>query len=214
MPDGVGVTIYVHGRQLRQVRARRRRRTLLVVLVALLGAALTLVGPRVLAASRSADGADVPGVPAPNPSAALDSSGNPVTPDTPDSSSARATGVDPELVRRFDAAAADAAAAGVSLTITSGWRSAADQQALVEQMVVRYGSEQEAHRWVLPPETSAHVQGLAVDVGGTEGALWLSEHGAAYGLCRTYENEVWHFEPVIAPGGDCPPMHADSSWGW
>ena len=195
MPDGVGVTIYVHGRQLRQVRARRRL-ALLVVLVVLLGAALTLVGPRVLAATRSADAADAADVLLP----AL--------------SDAPATALDPELARRVVAAAADAAAAGVSLTITSGWRSASDQQALVEQMVVRYGSEQEAHRWVLPPATSAHVQGLAVDVGGTEGALWLSEHGAAYGLCRTYENEVWHFEPVIAPGGTCPPMHPDSSWGW
>jgi len=195
MPDGVGVTIYVHGRQLRQVRARRRL-ALLVVLVVLLGAALTLVGPRVLAATRSADAADAADVLLP----AL--------------SDAPATALDPELARRVEAAAADAAAAGVSLTITSGWRSASDQQALVEQMVVRYGSEQEAHRWVLPPATSAHVQGLAVDVGGTEGALWLSEHGAAYGLCRTYENEVWHFEPVIAPGGTCPPMHPDSSWGW
>ena len=195
MPDGVGVTIYVHGRQLRQVRARRRL-ALLVVLVVLLGAALTLVGPRVLAATRSADAAAAADVLLP----AL--------------SDAPATALDPELARRVEAAAADAAAAGVSLTITSGWRSASDQQALVEQMVVRYGSEQEAHRWVLPPATSAHVQGLAVDVGGTEGALWLSEHGAAYGLCRTYENEVWHFEPVIAPGGTCPPMHPDSSWGW
>ena len=166
------------------------------MLVALLGAALTLVGPRVLAATRSADAADAADVLLP----AL--------------SDAPATALDPELARRVEAAAADAAAAGVSLTITSGWRSASDQQALVEQMVVRYGSEQEAHRWVLPPATSAHVQGLAVDVGGTEGALWLSEHGAAYGLCRTYENEVWHFEPVIAPGGTCPPMHPDSSWGW
>ncbi|WP_448631731.1 M15 family metallopeptidase [Cellulomonas soli] len=102
----------------------------------------------------------------------------------------------------------------MELRVTSGWRSADEQRQVVRDTITRYGSEQEAHRWVLPPEHSAHVQGLAVDVGPTEGAYWLDEHGAQFGLCRTYDNEVWHFEPVIDPGGTCPARHPDSTWGW
>lgn len=95
------------------------------------------------------------------------------------------TAVDPELMRRFELARADARAEGITLTITSGWRSAAEQQDLVDDAVDRYGDDAEAHRWVLPPETSAHVQGTAIDVGDTAGALWLGDRQERYGLCRT-----------------------------
>ncbi|MBE9927798.1 M15 family metallopeptidase [Cellulosimicrobium cellulans] len=125
-----------------------------------------------------------------------------------------ATGLDPELERRFDEARAAADAEGVELTLTSGWRTAAEQEQLVEAALERYGSPEEAHRWVLPPETSEHVAGLAIDVGPTDGALWLGEHGARFGLCRTYANEMWHFEAATDPGGTCPPMHEDASHGW
>jgi hypothetical protein len=125
-----------------------------------------------------------------------------------------ATGLDPELERRFDAARAAADADGVELTLTSGWRTAAEQQDLVDAALERYGSAEEAHRWVLPPESSEHVAGLAIDVGPTDGALWLEQHGAEFGLCRTYANELWHFEAATEPGGTCPPMHDDASHGW
>lgn len=125
-----------------------------------------------------------------------------------------ATGLDPELERRFALAVEAAAADGVALTLTSGWRSANDQAALVESAVERYGSLDEARRWVLPPERSAHVAGRAIDVGPTDGALWLEQHGADHGLCRVYANELWHFEPVIEPGGACPALLDDSSSGW
>jgi zinc D-Ala-D-Ala carboxypeptidase len=125
-----------------------------------------------------------------------------------------AEGIDPELMARFEQAAADAATEGIELTLTSGWRSAQDQQMLVEQALERYGTAEEAHRWVLPPEASAHVAGLAIDVGPTEGALWLGQHNADYDLCRTYQNEVWHFELNPDPGRECAPMLPDSSSGW
>ncbi|WP_353708803.1 M15 family metallopeptidase [Cellulosimicrobium sp. ES-005] len=125
-----------------------------------------------------------------------------------------ATRLDPELERRFDAARAAADADGVELTLTSGWRTAAEQQELVDAALERYGSAEEAHRWVLPPESSEHVAGLAIDVGPTDGALWLEQHGAEFGLCRTYANELWHFEAATEPGGTCPPMHDDASHGW
>jgi zinc D-Ala-D-Ala carboxypeptidase len=125
-----------------------------------------------------------------------------------------AKALDRELAHRFRHAQEAAAADGVELTLTSGWRSAAEQADLVDQVFARYGDEAEARRWVLPPETSAHVQGLAIDVGGTDGALWLEEHGYELGLCRTYANEVWHFEMLPEGATRCPAMAPDSSAGW
>ncbi|WP_028051245.1 M15 family metallopeptidase [Cellulomonas sp. URHD0024] len=123
-------------------------------------------------------------------------------------------GVDAELAARFAAAQDAASKDGVVLTITSGRRSVAEQQRLVDEAVTKHGSAQEAHRWVLPPESSPHVQGLALDVGPTAGALWLGQHGVEFGLCRTYANEVWHFEKLPDGLTQCPQMHPDSSWGW
>lgn len=123
------------------------------------------------------------------------------------------TALDPVLADRFAQAQAVAAAEGVTLTLTSGWRSADEQQVLVDEAVATYGSVEEAHRWVLPPEKSAHVAGLAIDVGPMDGALWLGERAADLGLCRTYDNEWWHFEPMPADGV-CPVPYPDSSWGW
>ncbi|MBE7700098.1 M15 family metallopeptidase [Oerskovia sp. Sa1BUA8] len=127
---------------------------------------------------------------------------------------APATGLDLELQRRFEQARALAAEDGVELTLVSGWRSAQEQEQVVEDVVRKRGSREEAKRWVLPPEASAHVAGTAIDVGATEGALWLGQHGEELGLCRTYANEMWHFEAVTEPGGTCPPMHEDSRVGW
>jgi len=124
------------------------------------------------------------------------------------------TDLDPELARRFANAQVAAAADGVDLTLTSGWRSAAEQQALVDKAITRYGSEAKAHSWVLPPETSEHVKGLAIDVGPTAGASWLGAHARAFGLCRTYANEMWHFEKLAEGARACPDPHADASWGW
>lgn len=123
------------------------------------------------------------------------------------------TALDPDLAARFARAQAAAAAEGVPLTLTSGWRSPEEQQRLVDEAVAEHGSLEAAQRWVLPPETSAHVAGLAIDVGPLEGALWLAERSGEYGLCRTYDNEWWHFEPMPADGV-CPAPLPDSSWGW
>lgn len=117
------------------------------------------------------------------------------------------TNLQPPMVRAYKRAAAAAAKAGHSMTIRSGWRSAAYQQVLFDRAVAKYGSRVEAAKWVLAPEDSAHVQGLAVDVQPLGAAQWLQAHGTAYGLCRTYANEWWHFELVaIGPVDACPPM--------
>jgi D-alanyl-D-alanine carboxypeptidase len=83
---------------------------------------------------------------------------------------------------------------GELIGVTSGHRSAARQASLFAETVRRTGSPQAARLLVLPPDESRHVGGTAIDVRPEEGARWLEEHGARYGLYRTYENEWWHFE--------------------
>ena len=109
------------------------------------------------------------------------------------------------MATRVNNALSAAARAGVPLEVTSGYRSAAYQQGLFDQAIKRYGSREAATHWVLPPQDSAHVRGLAVDVGPEAGMAWLEANGAKFGLCRRYDNEPWHFEPLVDPGGTCPP---------
>jgi zinc D-Ala-D-Ala carboxypeptidase len=118
--------------------------------------------------------------------------------------------LDPDLLGALRDAANDAAGDGVELVVDSGWRSAAYQERLLDEAVSKYGSEEEAARWVATPDTSPHVSGDAVDIGPPEGAAWLSEHGAGYGLCQIYANEPWHYElrPEAADQG-CPGMYDD-----
>ena len=118
--------------------------------------------------------------------------------------------LDPALLGPLRRAATDAGRDGVEFYVDSGWRSPAYQERLRREATAKYGSEAEAARWVATPTTSAHVSGDAVDIGPSGAAAWLSEHGAAYGLCQIYGNEPWHYElrpEAIAHG--CPAMYAD-----
>ena len=118
--------------------------------------------------------------------------------------------LDPALRAALRRAATAAAAAGVRLVVNSGWRSPAYEDQLRREAIAKYGSEAEAARWVATGTTSAHVSGDAVDVGPADATPWLAAHGAAYGLCRIYANEPWHYElrPAAAAHG-CPAMYAD-----
>ncbi|MEP9364692.1 M15 family metallopeptidase [Nocardioides sp. CN2-186] len=120
--------------------------------------------------------------------------------------------LDPDLLAAVEDAADDARKDGVALQITSGWRSRAHQQELLDAAVAKYGSEEAARRFVSTPDASAHVTGDAVDIGPTEADDWLGRHGAAYGLCQVFANEIWHFELATTPGGQCPEMYPDSSY--
>jgi|SRR5829696_155837 len=118
--------------------------------------------------------------------------------------------LDPDLLEALRAAATDAADDGVEFYVNSGWRSAAYQDQLLREAISKYGSEEEAARWVAIPETSPHVSGDAVDIGRSNATAWLSRHGAAYGLCQTYRNEPWHYElRHEAMDHGCPGMYAD-----
>lgn len=120
--------------------------------------------------------------------------------------------LDPALRAALAAATGAAARDGVILRVNSGWRSREYQAQLLRDAVEKYGSVARAARWVATPSTSVHVAGEAVDIGPVAGAAWLAEHGAAYGLCRIYRNEPWHFElrPEAVTHGP-PPTLADPS---
>lgn len=121
--------------------------------------------------------------------------------------------LDAALRDAIQRAALDARADGIEVRVSSGWRSARYQQSLLEDAVRRYGSLEEARRFVNTPEQSTHVTGEAVDVAPTDAMSWLSQHGAMYGLCQTYANELWHYELMTAPGGVCPQQRMDASAG-
>ncbi|KXO87941.1 peptidase M15 [Tsukamurella pulmonis] len=134
-----------------------------------------------------------------------------VTPPASADTAPGTAGLDPALANAYSAAYRSAAASGVVLRITSGARSWSQQQWLWEDGIARYGSPDAARRWVLPPGESTHVTGAAIDVGPWEGAAWLQANGNRWGLCRTFDNEWWHFERVTAPGGACPPTVPDAA---
>ena len=158
-------------------RRERRRRAALGLIVA--GTAVVL-GTRLVA---EAD-AELPGS---GWAAAASTTTAPTTTTVP-------TALHPGLVDAFTRAQAEAADAGHTLTITSGFRTADEQAALLDAEIAERGSLDEALWWVFPPDRSMHVQGLAIDVGDGPAADWLANEGARFGLCRTLAWEWWHYE--------------------
>lgn len=127
----------------------------------------------------------------------------------------RPTALDKQLVYRFKAAQAAAAKDGQRIYIVSGFRSLSRQKSLYNQAIRKYRSVDEASKWVAPPLDSHHPWGIAIDVNYPNepvGAGWLEVHGSKFGLCRVFENEWWHFEPVIAPGWKCPALVPDARY--
>ena len=123
------------------------------------------------------------------------------------------TKLDQQLRDALDRAAEDAADRDVTFTLTDGWRSERYQQYLFDQAVTKYGSEEEASKWVKRGDQSKHVRGEAVDIATADAMDWLTRFGAEYGLCQVYANESWHFELLGDGSGECPAQLADGSAG-
>jgi D-alanyl-D-alanine carboxypeptidase len=114
--------------------------------------------------------------------------------------------LDPALLTAIQNATNAAAAEGITMTITSGWRSPDFQQRLLDDAVQTYGSFAVARQYVQTPGASKHVIGQAVDVGGVGADQWLIANGSRFGLCQIYANELWHFELATDQFGNCPPL--------
>ena len=114
--------------------------------------------------------------------------------------------LDPPLLSAIQNAATAAAADGITMTITSGWRSPEFQQRLLDNAIQTYGSYAAARQYVQTPAASKHVTGEAVDVGGQGADQWLIANGSRFGLCQIYANELWHFELATDAAGRCPAL--------
>ena len=73
--------------------------------------------------------------------------------------------LDPDLLQALREAATDARDDGIEFFVNSGWRSPEYQGQLFREAVSKYGSEEEAARWVATVDKSAHVSGDAIDIG-------------------------------------------------
>ncbi|QSQ25319.1 peptidoglycan-binding protein [Pyxidicoccus parkwayensis] len=101
-------------------------------------------------------------------------------------------------VLRSDAAAAfnrmhaAARAAGINITVNSGFRTMAEQQALYRAYQNGTGN------LAAKPGYSNHQGGIATDlnVGSTSSSTyrWLAAHAKEYGFVRTVPSEPWHWE--------------------
>ena len=193
----------------RRIRIRRIRVAGLLVVIAAIAAAL---GYQLLASSSSTAASPIDVAARSEHRGALGEADGAVPDGTTvfDDEIPGVANLDPALLGALRQAATDAADDGVEFFVDSGWRSPEYQEQLLREAVSKYGSEEEAARWVATPDTSAHVSGDAVDIGPSDATAWLSEHGAEYGLCQIYGNEPWHYElrPEAIDHG-CPPMYAD-----
>lgn len=121
-------------------------------------------------------------------------------------------GLNPALEKAFQRAQADAAKAGITMTLNSGYRTPVEQERIFAERVKTYGSPEAAHRWALYPWESMHVRGLAIDVGPPSAAAWLWQRQETYGICRIYEHEPWHFE-LNRTGKPCGPLKKSETEG-
>jgi soluble lytic murein transglycosylase-like protein len=92
----------------------------------------------------------------------------------------------PDVAPAFDRMAAAASKeAGLTLSITSGYRSDAEQAVLFA-----------AHpdpKWVAPPGESLHRLGNELDLGPPTAYGWLAANAKRFGFIERYSWEPWHF---------------------
>ena len=99
----------------------------------------------------------------------------------------------PDVAQAFDRMEAAAKReAGISLTITSAFRSDAEQAELYAQ--------NPDPKYVAPPGESLHRYGTELDLGPPEAYDWLSRNAERFGFEQRYSWEPWHYGYVRSTG--------------
>jgi hypothetical protein len=94
-------------------------------------------------------------------------------------------GMRPDVAAAFDRMAAAAQRAGISLVVTSGFRSDAEQAELFAQ--------NPDPTWVAPPGKSLHRCATELDLGPASAYGWLAANAPRFGFVKRYSWEPWHF---------------------
>ena len=98
----------------------------------------------------------------------------------------------PDVALAFDRMARAAAADGVRLIVTSGFRGNAEQATLF--------ARNPNPRWVAPPGRSLHRLGTELDLGPPGAYGWLARNAPRFGFVKRYSWEPWHFGYTRSPG--------------
>ena len=110
----------------------------------------------------------------------------------------------PDVALAFDRMAAAARTeAGLSLSVTSGFRSDAEQ--------ARLFAANPNPRWVAPPGTSLHRYGTELDLGPPGAYGWLGSNSRRFGFIKRYAWEPWHFGYGTNPR-DVPAQYERGAW--
>jgi len=91
----------------------------------------------------------------------------------------------PDVAAAFDRMAAAARRDGIVLSITSAFRSDAEQ--------ARLFAANPNPKWVAPPGTSLHRWGTELDLGPPGGYAWLKANARRFGFIHRYAWEPWHY---------------------
>jgi hypothetical protein len=108
-------------------------------------------------------------------------------------------GMRPDVAVGFDRMAAAAAAAGVTLVVSSGFRSDAEQ--------ARLFAANPDPEWVAPPGRSLHRCATELDLGPESAYGWLAANASRFGFVQRYSWEPWHYgfdagPPPCSDAGD------------
>jgi len=91
----------------------------------------------------------------------------------------------PDVAEAFDRMSTAARSDGISLTITSAFRSDAEQAKLF--------AANPDPTWVAPPGKSLHRCATELDLGPSSAYAWLARNAPRFGFLKRYSWEAWHF---------------------
>src|SRR5688500_3187442 len=97
----------------------------------------------------------------------------------------------PDVARAFDRMEAAARADGVALSITSAYRSDAEQAVL--------WNRNPDPRMVARPGTSLHRNGTELDLGPQAAYAWLAANAGRFHFLQRYSWEPWHYGYTLNP---------------